>query len=124
ASLRSLLEHTPDALAAIDQTGRVLLANQELERLLAARPGELVGELLASLLPQLQLGDPARRLSAGQRVSLPDLDLRGRIYAPNARRWPRGGAPPALLVSLRDVTDERRATARRLDFYSIIAHDL
>jgi two-component system phosphate regulon sensor histidine kinase PhoR len=53
----------------------------------------------------------------------PDITIGGRAYSPSLRMFGHEGRSSATIV-LRDVTDRREAEARRLDFYSIIAHDL
>jgi two-component system phosphate regulon sensor histidine kinase PhoR len=54
---------------------------------------------------------------------LPDVQYRDRTYSPTTRRlvWRN---EPHVLVALHDVTHQRHAEARRLDFYSVVAHDL
>jgi CheY-like chemotaxis protein/anti-sigma regulatory factor (Ser/Thr protein kinase) len=56
-------------------------------------------------------------------VALPDVRLRDEVLAPIARLLPDDFAASAT-ISFRNVTEARRTEARRLDFYSIMAHDL
>jgi two-component system phosphate regulon sensor histidine kinase PhoR len=52
-----------------------------------------------------------------------DVKASDRTYSPTTRRLVWKG-DPHLLVALRDVTEQRRIEARRLEFYSVVAHDL
>jgi signal transduction histidine kinase len=119
---RHLLESSPDPLLAVDSLGRLTYANLEACGILRASRSALTGRPLAELIPTLA----PFTLDDGEQESyrlLPDVDLEGRTYSPTMRRLPQSDAA-SVTVSLRDVTDRRRTEARRLDFYSIIAHDL
>jgi two-component system phosphate regulon sensor histidine kinase PhoR len=54
---------------------------------------------------------------------LPDVILAGRIFSPTIR-VPASADTDTTTISLREVTAQREKEKRRLDFYSIIAHDL
>jgi two-component system phosphate regulon sensor histidine kinase PhoR len=54
---------------------------------------------------------------------LPDVEISGRLFSPTIRVPPTPSSA-IVTISLRDVTAHREIEARRLDFYSIIAHDL
>jgi two-component system phosphate regulon sensor histidine kinase PhoR len=51
------------------------------------------------------------------------VELEGRLFSPTVR-LPPTATSAVVTISLRDVTERRQADERRLDFYSIIAHDL
>jgi two-component system phosphate regulon sensor histidine kinase PhoR len=122
AELRSTLANAPDALLEIDAQGKITFANQEACRVLECREDALCGAPLLSALPGLA----SSSISAGAGGTLlptKDLELNGRVFAPTMRPLPREGSSRTS-IALRDVTEERRAETRRLDFYSIIAHDL
>ena len=54
---------------------------------------------------------------------LRDLAIGDQLYAPVIR--PIAGDPQMVAtIALRNVTEQRRAEERRLDFYAIVAHDL
>ena len=53
---RDLLESTPDAIIMANQTGRIVLANSQAERLFGYERGELLGTLVEVLLPSRYRG--------------------------------------------------------------------
>jgi two-component system phosphate regulon sensor histidine kinase PhoR len=118
---RRLLESAPDAMLAIDESGRVTFVNEEACRVLALPRLALLGQPLAVLIPAL----PAllRQPSHHSYRTLSDVELGGRLFSPTVR-LPATATSAAVTISLRDVTERRQADARRLDFYSMIAHDL
>lgn len=118
AMAQQLLAQAPDAILGLGPGGVVSLANDEACRVLG---GPCVGRSVTELLPDL----PRQSLEIEPGVPLfplPDVVIGERTFAP-ALRSVRDGVVTATVV-LRDVTEERRAAARRLDFYSVMAHDL
>jgi signal transduction histidine kinase len=117
---RRLLESAPDAMMAIDASGVLTFANHEACAVFSQTQEELVGQRVNELIPALaaQLRQPSTELYP----TLADVEIAKRVYSPTVR-LPLTPTS-ALTVSLRDVTERRQADARRLDFYSIIAHDL
>ena len=118
AMVRHLLANSPDALLALDESGTVLFANIEAERLFERSAESLHGEKLSELLPPLS----SWRTDESAQVWR-DVQLDGRLFAPSLRRA-RRGREAQWILTLRDVTLEREREARRLDFYSIVAHEL
>jgi two-component system phosphate regulon sensor histidine kinase PhoR len=120
ASVLQLLEHAPDPLINVDGDGRISYVNAETQRVLGKDAHELRGLPLATILPTLateHLGDACASLP------LPDVTIGEQIFSPTIRSLP-GSGDARLTIALRDVTSRRQKEARRLDFYSIIAHDL
>jgi signal transduction histidine kinase len=117
-ALREIFEQLGDAIVVCDPAGNLTYANPEAERILDGN-APLAGRTLRELWPELAklVLDPARA------PALPDLKRRGAIYAPQVRAMPLGPLSTTLVV-LRDVTEERRQDLRRVDFYSMVAHDL
>jgi two-component system phosphate regulon sensor histidine kinase PhoR len=117
---RRLLESAPDAMLAIDADGRLRFANQEACNVFGSSREELIGKPIALLIPAL----PAllRQPPNDAFRALPDVQVDSRVFSPTVRS--PHTPTSAVTVSLRDVTERRKAEARRLDFYSIIAHDL
>lgn len=120
--VRRLLASAPDAILAADQLGVVTYANQEAERVFGLPAERLTGRRLVELIPNLEIhwlsssGGPAV-------MPLPDVRIDDQLFAPTARRMPPD-ISAHVTIALRNVTERSRAEARRLDFYSIIAHDL
>jgi signal transduction histidine kinase len=118
--LRSMLMELPDALIRVDEAGRLSFINDEAARLFTGRAGKLLlGTPLAKILPSFDLLE-ARRSPPG--TPLRDIRIGERILSPSVRHLSSGHDETTIL--LHDVTDKRRAELRRLDFYSMIAHDL
>jgi two-component system phosphate regulon sensor histidine kinase PhoR len=120
--LRRVLAQLPDAVVTIDAERRILFVNSEAERILGSRAEALIDRALPDVLPALQLGSRAQAGSTRQ-ASLPDVRCGDYVLAP------RVSIPPSddegnTTFTLRDVTEVRRQEARRVDFYSMVAHDL
>jgi signal transduction histidine kinase len=121
ARVLDLLQSVPDALVAFDSRGMVVFANDEAARVFGVQPWELTGRAGQELLPDL-----ARYWNAeahGRPLALPDVEIGDRVLAPTLRIL---GPPDAAqrTVALRDVTASRLEERRRMDFYSMVAHDM
>ena len=113
-AVSSLLEHSPDAFLAISKQNTISYANEQAGRVFGCARASLLGRSASDLL-----GD----LGGNEDASLRDLHLGDRVYSP--QRWRNlPGTGGDIAISLRDVTEQRRLMTRRLDFYSMIAHDL
>ncbi|MFN7132337.1 MAG: ATP-binding protein [Myxococcales bacterium] len=122
ADARMLLNNAPDPIFGVDAQGMVTSVNREGLRVLERPCEEVVGTPLTTLIP----GISYRNVAVGPGESflpVPDVQLGDRIFSPLVRLLPSDSAAHTT-VALRDVTARRQAEARRLDFYSIIAHDL
>jgi signal transduction histidine kinase len=121
ASVLELLEHAPDPLISVDGRQQITYVNSEAQRALGRAPEQLIGTALGDALPGLpidELGDAAR-LSR----PLPDIEIGDQIFSPTLRALP-SDEQSGLTIALRNVTTRRQKESRRLDFYSMIAHDL
>jgi len=121
ASVLQLLENTPDALIGVDRAYRVTFTNFVAQRALD-KPGQAlldrpVFELLPALTPD------HLKLAATNDTALSDIPIGDEIFSPTVRFLP-SQTDGGVTIALRNVTARRREEARRLDFYSIIAHDL
>jgi signal transduction histidine kinase len=120
-ALIDVLQNHPDPLLTVRFDGTIAFANTEALAMLGlSLKDKVVGRPLQELLPQLTLPD---QLAAKEVALLPDLKLGDAIYEPAVRHLPPGGGG-VFCISLRDVTSKRNADLRRLDFYSMVAHDL
>ena len=82
ARFRDLLESTPDGIVMADQTGHIVLANSQVERLFGYESGELRGKPVEMLLPpqfrQSHVGHRSQYFMAPRhRVMNSELDLSG-----------------------------------------------
>lgn len=114
ASLGTLLHHLPDLLLTVDSDGRILFANEAAIRTFGP---SIIGRDVTAVLPGLHDRIGPRLEVAG------DVTIGDRVFAAVLGTIPEGGKNTHV-VALRDVTQQRRTEARRLDFYSIVAHDL
>lgn len=121
ASVVQLLEHAPDPLLGVDENYLVSYVNREAQRTFGREAQALLGQPLATLLPGL----PVEHINDARRTArpLPDIEVGSQIYSPTIRSLP-SEAHAGLTIALRNVTARREKESRRLDFYSIIAHDL
>ncbi|MHB8872900.1 MAG: ATP-binding response regulator [Myxococcaceae bacterium] len=121
-SLRALLAHLPDALITTNATGEVAFLNAEAERIFATRTATVKGLHVGGVCPALARVHESP-LDGEEFEALPELAVGKSLYAPAVRRMAVDGVP-TIAVMLRDVTEKRRLETRRLDFYSMVAHDL
>lgn len=120
ASVHKLLANAPDALLAVDASGVVSYANAQAARLFDRPAQALAGQTLASLLPAI----PPESLHDGV-GAFADVEIGSRVFSPAVRLMLHEDTNVELtILSLRDVTERRNAEQRRLDFYSIVAHDV
>jgi signal transduction histidine kinase len=118
AAHRKLLETAPDPLLVVDAAGRLTFVNEKAARALAAPAERLLVSPLAALVPAL--ASVHLRPEPGDTVMpVGDVTIGSRRFSPTVTE-DKG----TTTVSLRDVTERRLLDERRLDFYSIIAHDL
>jgi signal transduction histidine kinase len=121
ARVRELLQYAPDPLLSLDLENRITFANREAQRMLGETADTLKGRAFTDVLPGVaidQLVDAARSARP-----LPDLEVGDQVFSPSVRSLPSDDHA-RLTIALRNVTARRQRESRRLDFYSIIAHDL
>jgi two-component system phosphate regulon sensor histidine kinase PhoR len=118
--LRTVLTQLPDAVVTVDGDAKILFVNAAAERILGGEGASLIGQNIADIVPGL----PLRRLiTAEQQPACSDVQIGDQIYAPHLSIAPSDDEGKTT-ISLRNVTVTRRLEARRLDFYSMVAHDL
>jgi two-component system phosphate regulon sensor histidine kinase PhoR len=121
ARVRELLQYAPDPMLSIDLQNRITFANGEAQTMLGETADTIKGRSFSDVLPGVsvdQLLDAARSARP-----LPDVEVGDQIFSPSVRSLPSRDQA-GLTVALRNVTARRQRESRRLDFYSIIAHDL
>jgi signal transduction histidine kinase len=121
ARVLELLEHSPDPLISVGPENRITFVNAEAQRMLGRSAEALTSKTLSEVLPTMLLDDgiPAVHLAR----PLPDIEIGDEVFSPSIRTLP-SEADDELTIALRNVTARRKKEARRLDFYSMIAHDL
>lgn len=122
ADVRTLLTNAPDPTFAVDAQGKITFANDEGVRILGRESRQIIGQAFTQMVPGISLLHIG--IGAGlPLLPLPEVQIGERTYSPSFRVLPSDSAA-STTVSLRDVTDRKQVENRRLDFYSIIAHDL
>jgi two-component system phosphate regulon sensor histidine kinase PhoR len=118
AAHRRLLETAPDPLLVVDDQGRLRFVNAKAAQMLSQTGELLLGRSLSALVPELA---NAHLTPAPDDSVLPagDVTIANRRFSPTLT-----AGQGSTTIALRDVTERRILEERRLDFYSIIAHDL
>jgi two-component system sensor kinase FixL len=133
----TILESSANAILAVDRDGFIAYANPAFERLTGIGPAEIEGSPLAALPGTAE--DVVRLLAALGKDTVLEVDLRLRrmkeegvpVVAAVAPHRRADGMPEGVVVSLSDVSAQRRAEselARRNDelehCVNTLAHDL
>ncbi len=118
--LRTVLAQIPDAVLTIGADGQLLYVNAQAEQVTGKPAEALIGQPLGAVARGLDLSALAGSSAARP---LPDVAIGERLYAPRVS-IPAGDDRGQATLTLRDVTDLRNLEARRLDFYSMVAHDM
>jgi PAS domain S-box-containing protein len=119
AENRRFLETAPDAIIVSNHDGRLGFVNEQAVQVFERPREQLLGSSIHELMPELRTGEIAL-LEGEAQVPLGDVTIGARRFSPTLRTLHEGGS----VISLRDVTERRLLEERRLDFYSVIAHDL
>jgi two-component system phosphate regulon sensor histidine kinase PhoR len=122
-NVRTFLDSSPDALIGVGPDGRVSYVNDASTSVFAQARDRLLGRRLTELLPSLSPESLASTVVPSAPASFPDIEIEGQLYAPTSSTL-SSSLGQRTIIALRNVTDRRRAEMRRLDFYSMVAHDL
>jgi two-component system phosphate regulon sensor histidine kinase PhoR len=121
--LEALLDSMQDAVTSVDAAGRIVWANESMQRLIAESSGSVraghslvqtirAPEVLQCVQQALERG----QFAEARQVSLPP----GRSFAVSASPMPEGGA----VVVLRDVTRVQQVERTQREFVANVSHEL
>jgi two-component system phosphate regulon sensor histidine kinase PhoR len=119
-TLETLLNSMQEAVIAIDEDGRVLWANQRMERLLPS--GVRLGEPLVQsardpeILRAVQTALESRDITVARAAKI----FSGRIFDVTAAPMPGGG----VVAVMHDQTEVERVEKTRRDFIANVSHEL
>jgi two-component system cell cycle sensor histidine kinase/response regulator CckA len=124
AAYRDLLEQAPDAMASVDQLGRISQVNRAFEKLMGRSREQLIGQTFDATPEALdaetfvKVRERYRALMAGEQVALYRFELirpdGSRVLAEsNARLVRRTDGSTGIDVVLRDVTKQVQAEGRQ-----------
>ena len=120
---RTLLDHAPDGIVAVDRSGRIRLANLQAHHLFGYAPGTLVGESVEILLPdtlrniheahRAEYMTAPRPRAMGAGLDLTGLRRDGTQFAVEISLSPIQTGPTLLVMAaVRDITDRKAAEAQ------------
>ncbi len=121
--LEALLDSMQDAVTSVDANGRIVWANESMQRLIAESSGSVrAGHSLVQtirapeVLQCVQKALDGGEFAEARRVSLPP----GRTFSVSASPMPEGGA----VVVLRDVTRVEQVERTQREFVANVSHEL
>jgi PAS domain S-box-containing protein len=126
AWFRGIIESAPDGMLVINEEGRIILANPQIESTFGYEPGKLVGEYIEALVPEASRGkhvglrDNFMRENKAWGMGHSRRELRG--VAKDGRLFPVevglsmlpavGGHGVCVCASVRDISERREAEDR------------
>ncbi len=125
SKLENIMQSMNEGVVAIDEDGRVTLANPQARLLLGAGEGDLTGMPVAAALTQAAISDlflkVAREHTAGSaEVTLPE----GRVLLLHVSPLHRQEEDWGAVGIIQDVTEVRRLEQMRRDFVANVSHEL
>ena len=124
---RGLLEAAPDAMVIVDGNGRMVLVNEQAERMFGYPRAELLGERVDLLLPEhrawIETQGLSRRLPAPARA---DGDRNG--HRKNGTVFPvevtlaplETEQGPVLVAAMRDISERKKSDEQRLRLAALV----
>lgn len=121
--LEALLDSMQDAVTSVDVAGRIIWANEAMQRLVTENSGSVrAGHSLVQTIraPEV-LACVQKALDRGEFVEVrPVTVLPGRSFVVSASPMPEGGA----VVVLRDITQMERVERTQREFVANVSHEL
>ncbi|ACX52145.1 multi-sensor signal transduction histidine kinase [Ammonifex degensii KC4] len=121
--LEAILSGLDEAVLALDQEGRVLLANRAVKELFDIAPEEARGKAVLEVVRDHRLEELVGRVrdtGTPTEQELTFLSPQPRIFVVRASPLP----PDKVVVVLREVTRERRLERMRREFVANVSHEL
>lgn len=122
ADVRAIMTNAPDPIFVIDAQGHIAFANKEALDIFGLAKERVFQQDFKKFFPSMSLQNIGVGVGEAM-LPIPDVKYDNRIFSPSFRVLPSDNASTTTVV-LRDVTSRRKTESRRLDFYSMIAHDL
>jgi PAS domain S-box-containing protein len=122
--LASILESITDAFLALDRDGRLTYVNRQAEQLIGRKRGELLGQSLFDMFPELAGTRFQREYERVVRLHAP---VEFEEYYAGRKAWLEVRAYPAedgVTVYYRDITRRKRAELAQQSLLAMVSHDL
>ncbi len=133
--LRHIIDATPNGLVQVDQSGKIVLVNTQMEKLFGYTQAEMFGQPIEILLPErLRGAHPGHRegfmKSPQPRGMGAGSDLFGRRkdgsefpveIGLNPIETPEG---PRVIASVIDITERKKLDQMKTEFISTVSHEL
>lgn len=126
--IESVLESIPDAVLAIDETGKLILANARTESLLRIARDELMGSPPSAWCPAQEVVELIGRHSRSTGQLMRSESVEFCLDELGTRRYSASVCPVAsgngTIVVIRDVSVEHAAKKNQAEFLAHMAHEL
>ncbi len=125
SKLNAILRHLVDALIVTDPTGRIELVNPSFVSLFGLDKAPLIGQSIIDAVPQAPLQELIIQTSCDETVHTQEIALTdGRFLQAAAAVVRHDHQVRSIIVTLRDVTREKRLEQLKSDFISSVSHEL
>lgn len=125
--LQAIWANAVDAMLIVDEKQSIESINPAAARLFGAEPGQMTGNALQALIPDLHLPDLPARLAAGvqQAVEVSCRRPAGGSF-PAELAWGQFHLGPNLkwILSLHDTTERKRIEQMKTDFVATVSEEL
>ena len=122
--LAATLNSSIDAVAALDQAGRILFANLAFERAFGRTLADMAGKPLAWVLPDEQVLSAVRASREQGLQQTASVEASNRRFLQVITTPISGGGEWSVLMVCHDLTDVKRTEQVRRDFIANVSHEL